>query len=57
MINDVQKEAIRQLSDLAVSGNEEAWEALNKLWYLPDYHILLREMVGATLDKKAYPIT
>jgi hypothetical protein len=55
MINDVQKEAIRRLSDLAVRGNEQAREALKKLWYKPDYHILLREMVGATLGKQASP--
>jgi len=55
MINDVQKEAIRRLSDLAVQGNEQAQEALKKLWYKPDYHILLREMVGATLGKQASP--
>jgi hypothetical protein len=55
MINDVQKEAIRRLSDLAVRGNEQAREALKKLWYKADYHILLREMVGATLGKQASP--
>jgi hypothetical protein len=53
MINDVQKEAIRTLSDLAVQGNEQAREVLNKLWHLPSYHILLREMVGATLGRSA----
>jgi hypothetical protein len=52
MINDVQKEAIRVLSDLSVKGNEDAREALIKLWHIPSYHILLREMVGATLGIK-----
>jgi hypothetical protein len=51
MINDVQKEAIRRLSDLAVKGNEQAWEALHTLWDVPNYHILLREMVGAVLGQ------
>jgi hypothetical protein len=53
MINDVQKEAIRRLSDLAAKGNEQAGEALHKLWHVPNYHILLREMVGAVLGKPA----
>jgi hypothetical protein len=49
MINDVQKEAIRMLSDLSAQGNKDAQESLIKLWHVPNYHILLREMVGATL--------
>jgi hypothetical protein len=49
MINDVQKEAIRTLGDLAGQGNEQAQLALIKLLHVPGYHILLREMVGAYL--------
>jgi hypothetical protein len=51
MINDVQKGAIRMLSDLALQGNEQAREALHRLWHVPGYHILLKEMVGAVLGK------
>lgn len=49
MINDVQKEAIRMLGDLAGQGNEQARLALYKLWRVPGYHMLLREMIGAYL--------
>jgi len=51
MINDVQKEAIRVLSDRAVRGDRQAREALIRLWHVPDYHILLKEMVGAVVGK------
>lgn len=42
MINDIQKEAIRTLGDLAAKGNEQAHSALYKLFRMPGYHILLR---------------
>ena len=51
MINDVQKEAIRQLSDRAVQGDRQAREALLRLWHVPGYHILLKEMIGAVAGK------
>jgi hypothetical protein len=51
MINDVQKEAIRQLSDRAVQGDRQAREALIRLWHVPGYHILLKEMIGAVAGK------
>jgi len=51
MIDDVQKEAIRVLSDRAVQGDRQAREALIRLWHVPDYHILLKEMVGSVLGK------
>jgi hypothetical protein len=56
MINDVQKGAIRMLSDLALQGNEQAREALQRFWHVPDYHVLLREMVGATLGLRVAPV-
>ncbi|WAC04697.1 MAG: hypothetical protein OS112_09575 [Methanoregula sp.] len=49
MINDVQKEAIRTLGALAVHGNEQARSVLYRLWRVPGYHILLREMIGVYL--------
>ena len=55
MINDVQKEAIRTLGDLAVQGNEHARSVLLKLWRVPGYHILLREMISAYLGIRASP--
>jgi hypothetical protein len=55
MINDVQKQAIRMLSDLAVQGNEDAQGALMKLQHIPGYHVLLREMIEAVLGKPASP--
>ena len=49
MINEVQREAILRLGELSIRGNSDAKAALIRLYRLPDYHILLREMVAASL--------
>jgi hypothetical protein len=42
-----QKEAIRQIKQLAVSGNPDAVKALDRLRYAPDMHPFLREIMLA----------
>ena len=44
MINDMQREAIRQLGRLARQGNVEAEAALARVARLPGLHPLLQEM-------------
>jgi hypothetical protein len=51
MIDDIQKKAIRVLFDRAVRGARQARDALIRLWHVPDYHVLLKEMVGAVVGK------
>jgi hypothetical protein len=48
MTTDTQRQAIRMLGDLSISGNREAREALVRLCHLPEYHILLREIAAAS---------
>jgi len=42
-----QKEAIRQIKQLAVSGNPDAVTALGRLLHAPDMHPFLREIISA----------
>ena len=42
-----QKEAIRQIKQLAVSGNPDAVTALGHLRHVPDMHPFLREIMSA----------
>ena len=42
-----QKEAIRQIKQLAVSGNPDAVTALGHLRHAPDMHPLLREIMSS----------
>ena len=42
-----QKEAIRQIKQLAVSGNPDAVTALGHLRHAPDMHPFLREIMSA----------
>ena len=42
-----QKEAIRQIKQLAVSGNPDAITALGRLRHTPDLHPFLREIMLA----------
>jgi hypothetical protein len=42
-----QKEAIRQIKQLAVSGNHDAVKALDRLRYAPDLHPFIREIMSA----------
>lgn len=42
-----QKEAIRQIKQLAVSGNPDAVKTLDRLRFAPDLHPFLREIMYA----------
>jgi len=57
MINDMQREAIRQLGHMMQKGNLEAQEALRRIARLPDLHPLLREIawgeMGLPVPKRA----
>jgi coenzyme F420-reducing hydrogenase beta subunit len=44
---DDQKEAVRQLKRLAVSGNPDAINALDRLQHAPDLHPFLKEIIYA----------
>jgi hypothetical protein len=45
--DDEQKEAVRQIKRLAVSGNPDAANALDRLRHLPDMHPFLKEVLLA----------
>jgi hypothetical protein len=53
MINDMQREAIRELGRLVRKGNAEAQAALTRLARLPDLHPLLREIVRGEMGLPA----
>lgn len=57
LISDVQRNAILMLGDLAVRGNEQARATLLRLYNLPGYHVLLREMAAASLGITAPPFS
>jgi hypothetical protein len=44
---DDQKEAVRQIKRLAVSGNPDAVKALDRLQHAPDLHPFLKEILYA----------
>jgi hypothetical protein len=41
-----QKEAIKQIKQLAISGNPDAVTALDRLRYAPDLHPFIREIMS-----------
>ena len=47
LIGHEQRMAVESLGDLAMSGNQDAREALIRLLRTPDLHPLLREMAAA----------
>ena len=55
MINDMQREAIRGLGDLARQGNVDAMAALSRVARRPDLHPLLREMTREEIELPAPP--
>jgi hypothetical protein len=53
MINDMQREAVRELGRMVRKGNAEAQVALTRLARLPDLHPLLREIVRGEMGLPA----
>jgi hypothetical protein len=49
MINEVKREAVQYLGEMAKGQNDEAVDALRMLFRVPGLHPLLKEMVAAEL--------
>ena len=55
MINDLQRDAIRGLGDLARQGNSEALAALSRVARQPDLHPFLREITHEEMSPPVLP--